>query len=263
MQKNQIVLVEQGPYYPSQPGANDVFMAGNCLPCPPGFVSDGSTAASIEACVCPPGQYLNVSSNTCLQARETCGYDEYVVRPASATSDVVCARCMACPSGTFRAEGICDGLQQYDPVLRDPKGACQVCTKCREMHYMANGTCDGTGIADVDPGNAAMCRPCRTCSNLEYIQNMCPGDTFYDTQQCAACSVPCGEGQYIASQNCNGNSFDVGAIEWDECQGCQECNLAAGEIRIGGCDGHTRNPQPVCQARHTSSLQIASSSQIN
>lgn len=248
-------LFYQRPYSSNEtqlllPGGMNIYRAGGCEPCPEGLVSDGAVATSVQSCICPPGQFLNLSAGiiTCQDIRSSCGPDEYVTRDATSTSNKQCARCKPCPPGFFRVYGICDGNQRVDPV--DSMGvedACRPCSSCPAGKYLAPDACDGTGGSNV-VGDAQACLDCRLCPDMHVVQNMCPGNTRFDTQNCTRCVSHCPFGTYVRLDVCPGYTFSESSsivVAEDHCIPCPSCE--PGAIRTGlGCTGKDHNMDVAC-----------------
>eukprot|EP00730_Choanoeca_flexa_P020100 TRINITY_DN9823_c0_g1_i1.p1 TRINITY_DN9823_c0_g1~~TRINITY_DN9823_c0_g1_i1.p1 ORF type:complete len:1554 (+),score=371.86 TRINITY_DN9823_c0_g1_i1:139-4662(+) len=187
-----------------------------CSQCRAGFTKP---AAGLTPCVkckesCPAGQELTAcrrdepaecvpcASGTfspdgleCKAATQRCGRDEYVLRNATSSSDIVCAPCTECSRGSYRLGG-CDTVA--DRVC----APCPTQADCAANEFL-QGVCNSDSV--VPPS----CQPCdvtcATCNGTDSNDCVtCPASlTRTVTADGVTCDNECDAGKYSdASNNC-------------------------------------------------------------
>lgn len=211
-----------------------------CGTCPAGRTSNSGNTGGIESCFCFGNTWdggLGGAGAPCIPRSSECPYEGfYISDVGSPTSDITCTPCTSCQEGEFISSGCDDRITNTQ--------SCQPCltTGCGIGKYISDmGACNASGTRDINP--ATDCADCRTCADLQYIQNQCTGLTKYDTQQCANCTGLCAPGQYIAS---NGGCDGFGTFpSVTNCLACIECPL--GQIATDNiCNGKTRSEVQTC-----------------
>lgn len=224
--------------------------AYRCAACPAGTTTRLPGAQSAEECRCPLDFFYDYASSSCKRVSDSCGAGEFIVVKATATSDIVCAKCPACARGTYRDPTDCQP-NQLRPLLAPAK--CVACPSCPPGYYINPETCNASssvapkGIVGID------CLPCPGCKEGETIAGtICPGTTLWNTQSCQKCTASCPDGTYISrsTERCSGTTRGSPTDPLNpetECVLCEPCT-EQGQARVGGCTGKLRDDPPVCAA---------------
>lgn len=227
---------------------------GQCLSCPSGKTTPGTSTGvfKLDECICLNNQWLDQTSPT-LECKplNPCKAGEYVKKFATWYSPYECANCSMCPAGTYRnLQTYCTGKLDFDLDPRNPSH-CVPCGTCGAGFFRNLSTCDGTTSM---PAGGSFCARCRSCPDMHNIRSdtECTGSGTSDTRQCIYCKDPCGPGAdnvYIPSDTtevgCDGQTLSMQNRTVKPCRPCAS-SCPEGTIRVSGCNGTTRDPNPVC-----------------
>lgn len=222
-----------------------------CSTCPAGTTTRLEGARSAEECQCPSQDYyFDFGTSSCRRVSDSCAAGEFIAVEATATSDIVCAKCPSCPRGTYRDVADCQPNRPRS-VLAPAK--CIACPVCPPGHYINPETCNASSSVAPSGRVGVDCLPCPGCKVGETISGtLCPGTTLWSTQSCQRCTATCPDGTYISSatERCSGTSSRGSPTDpFDpetECVLCGPCTGEQGQARVGGCTGTLRVDPPVC-----------------
>lgn len=182
-----------------------------------------------------------------------CLAGQYITQLPSEYRDYQCNNCSMCPAGKYRnLLDHCSGSNVFnlDPANPDH---CKTCGSCPRGFYRNLSACDGTG-SSAPSDMSTYCIKCADCPDMHNIaeDSECTGSSFSNTRRCILCTNPCGLGAdnvYIPSDDievgCDGKTLSSTSMTLKPCRQCAT-SCPAGQIRVSGCNGTTRNPFPVC-----------------
>ncbi len=222
--------------------------AHRCSTCPAGTTTRLEGALSAEECRCPETHYFDYALSSCKRVSDSCATGEFIAVQATATSDIVCAKCPSCPRGTYRDVADCQPNKLRSALA---PARCIACPSCGPGYYINPETCNASSAVAPLGRVGVDCLRCPGCKVGETISGtLCPGSTLWSTQSCQKCTASCPDGTYISSatERCSGLTRGSPTDAYDaetECVPCEPC-AEQGHARVGGCTGKLRIDPPVC-----------------